>query len=148
MAPSVGAKLQEAASEMNLNTRFGRMEMAVEKIAPKERDDWAKRHKAWGGRIRIADTEMAGTRIVSEGEADVTVRVAWYRQDEQELRTTTVKQKWKDVNGEWKLVGEARLDGDVGLLGEPPAAGAAPAASGPAPRAQFPTVRIGNDAED
>ena len=140
LAPSPTAKLQEAAQETNINTRFGRMEMAVDYIAPKERDEWAKRHKWWGGKIRIADAEMAGTHLTSDSEAEVTVRVAWYRQDEQELRTTGIRQKWRDLNGQWKLVGEAWLDGDVGLLGEP-VVFETPAVERPA--AQFPTVRLG-----
>ena len=151
--PSATAKLQEASQEMNVNTRFGRMEMAVEKVAVKEREEWARRHKMWGGKIRIADTEMAGTRLTSETEADVNVKVAWYRNDEQELRVTTIKQKWKDVNGEWRLVGEVRMDGDAGLLGDvgmlaPDGAGAGAPSGAPAKRKVFPTIRIGgNDAD-
>ncbi len=152
-APSATAKLQESAQEMNVNTRFGRMEMAVEKVAIKEREEWARRHKAWGGKIRIADTEMAGTRLVSETEAEVNVKVAWYRPDEQELRVTTIKQKWKDVNGEWKLVGEVRMDGDPGLIGDAPTlpadgSGAGAPAGAPAKRKVFPTIRIGGNDGD
>lgn len=146
VAPSPQAKLQEAASEMNVNARFGRMEMAVERIAPKEREEWAKHHKGWGGKIRIADSELSGSHMTAEGEADVTVKVAWYRVEDQELRVTTLKQKWKDVNGDWKLVAEGWVEGDVGLLGEaPPPMPAAPGTNAPPSRAQFPTIRIGGE---
>jgi hypothetical protein len=148
--PSAGAKLQEASQELNVNARFGRMEMAVEHVAPTEREEFARRHRWWGGKIRIADSESAGTRITGQGEAEVTVRVAWYRPNEQELHVTTIKQKWKDVNGEWKLVGEGRADGDPGLIDdnappvEPAMSAAAPGAPPPPPQRKiFPTVRIG-----
>jgi len=144
--PSAGAKLQEASQELNVNARFGRMEMAVEHVAPAEREQFARRHRWWGGKIRIADSESAGTRVTGQGEAEVTVKVAWYRPNEQELHVTTIKQKWKDVSGEWKLVGETRTDGDPGLIDDaPPAEPAASAAPGapPPPRKIFPTVRIG-----
>lgn len=158
--PSSGAKLQEASQELNVNARFGRMEMAVQYVSAKEREEWARHHKWWGGKIRIADSEMAGTRIITDGEADVSVKVAWYRPDEQELHVSVIKQKWKDVNGEWKLVAEALLEGDPGLLGDAPpvapaaAAGSAPQAPGAAPtaappkRKSFPTIRIGASGHD
>lgn len=146
MAPNPMAKAQDVAQELNMNTRFGRMEMAIERVAAKEREEWMKRHKAWGGKIRIADTEMAGVRLPTESEAEVSVRVAWYRSDEQELRSTLVKQKFKDVDGSWQLVGETRTEGDFGLLGEPVPKEPPPAEGAPPKRAHFPVVRIG--AED
>src|SRR5690242_18084704 len=119
LTPSSGARAQEAANDFNLNTRFGRMNLAVERVAPSDRDAFAKRHGGWGGKVRIADMEMAGINPKSESEAQVTVKVAWYRPEEQELRVTTLKQTWKAPKGEWMLTGEERLDGDLGLFGEP-----------------------------
>jgi hypothetical protein len=150
--PGPGAKLQEASQEHNVNARFGRLEMAVERVDPKAREEWARRHSAWGGKVRIADTETSGTKLVGPTEGEVTVRVAWYRADEQELHVTTLKQKWKDVNGEWKLVEEARVEGEAGLIGDAapiaPPAGSADAMA-PPKRKFFPTVRIdANDAEE
>ena len=147
--PSGAAKAQDAAQELNLNARFGRMEMAVDHVAAKQRETWMQTHKLWGGKIRVADFEMAGIKTPKEGEAEVIVRIAWYRSDEQELRSTTLKQKWADVNGEFMLVGESRLDGDVGLLGEKadkpkPADPNAP----PHEPARFPTIRIGGGDDD
>jgi hypothetical protein len=150
--PSSGAKLQEASQEHNVNARFGRLEMAVERVDPKEREQWARRHAGWGNKVRIADTETSGTRLVSQTEGEVMVRVAWYRPDEQELHVTTIKQKWKDVNGEWKLVDEARVEGEPGLIGDavivaPPSS--AEPSTAPPKRKTFPTIRIGavDDAE-
>ncbi len=133
-------KLQETAQELNVNARFGRTEMALESVAANEREAFATRHKSWGGRIRLADTEMAGLVPKSDTEATVLVRVAWYRPEEQELRQTTVKQSWKVLKGSWQLAGEERADGDVGLLGE---AVVVERPIMPRENAQFPTVRIG-----
>lgn len=143
--PSAGARAQEVAQEMNVNTRFGRMELAVEHVAAKEREEYARRHKEWHGKLRIADLEMAGVKQITETAADVHVRVAWYRVEEQELRVTTVRQRWEAVKGEWMLVGEQRVDGDAGLLAEPPAKPGPEASPEPSPRrrAQFQTIRIG-----
>jgi hypothetical protein len=69
---------------------------------------------------------------------EVIVRVAWYRPDQQELRMTTLTQSWRDKDG-WQLVAERRLEGDVGLLGEPVVY---EAPRDPPSASQFPTVRL------
>jgi hypothetical protein len=137
------ARAQEAALELNLNARFGRMELAAERVAPKARDQFFDRRKAWGNNVRVADYDLTGLRMQGENDAETFVKVAWYRANEGDLRVTTLKQKWHDFKGDWKLTEEQRIDGDLGLLGEPPApaTGAAPA---PAKRSQFPTIYLGS----
>jgi hypothetical protein len=136
---SGAARMQEAAQELNLNTRFGRLELAMEHVSAKDRDAFIARHKKWGSRVRIADSELAGMHLTSKEEAEVTVKVAWYKPDEQELRLTTIRQRYRDYKGDWKLEDEQRIDGDIGLLGEPIQAVESPA---PVRQAQFPTVRL------
>jgi hypothetical protein len=143
------ARAQEASNEFNLHTRFGRMELATEKVAPEARELFAKHRAGWGSRVRIADLESAGMRMTNaeKSEAEVSVRVAWYRPDEGELRVTTLRQKWKDVRGDWRLVGEDRSDGEVGLIGEV-VQRVELGASDRTPH-QFPTVRLsGSDQAD
>lgn len=135
------ARAQEAAIELNVNTRFGRMELAAERVAPAAREAFLSRRRSWGGKIRVADYEMASFRMNGESDAETVVKVAWYRIDEGDLRVTLLKQSWRDFKGDWRLVDEQRTDGDVGLIGEPiPAAD--PAKVG-AKRAQFPTIHLG-----
>ncbi len=142
------AKAQEAALELNLNARFGRMEMAAEHISPKARDAFFERRKAWGGSVRVADYDLTGLKIIGEDDAESYVKIAWYRANEGDLRVTTVKQKWhSDAKGDWKLTEEQRVDGDVGLLGEPPVARTTAAAAAPK-RSQFPTIYLGSGAPE
>lgn len=140
------ARAQEAATELNLNTRFGRMELASEKVAPAARDAFVSRRKAWGAGVRVADYELAGLKMKGETDAEMLVKVAWYRIDQGDLRTTVLKQSWHDFKGDWKLVDESRAEGDVGLIGEamPPA----DPAKGPARASQFPTIRLGQGAPE
>ena len=140
--PTALAKAQEVAREFNEDARFGRMELTLEHVAPAARDSFAERHRAWGSGVRIADLELAGIRSRGDHDLCVFVRVAWYRPEEQELRTTTVQQDWHDTGG-WQLMAEQRVDGDVGLLGE---AVAPSQVAVPRPAARFPTVRLGGGA--
>jgi len=141
---TAGARMQEEASELNTNTRFGRMELAMERVAPSEREEFLQHRRFWGGAVRIADYELVGAKLTADEDADVTIRVAWYRADEQELRSTTVRQRWHDHKGDWLLVGESRLEGAPGLLGEQVVSDAPPA---PRVHSQFPTIRIGGDSQ-
>jgi hypothetical protein len=140
MPPGPLASAQEAAQELNLDARFGRTEVALDKVSPAARDAFAAHHRGWGTSVRVADVELAGMHAQSEHAVDILVRVAWYRPEEQELHSTTLKQAWNDKNG-WQLTSETRIEGDIGLIGEavvfvgPPPGERAPA--------QFPTVRLG-----
>jgi hypothetical protein len=137
------ARLQQASQDLNLDSRFGRNEAAIERVAPSAREQFAARHREWGNAVRVADVELAGLKEVKDGDAQVLVRVAWYSLNENDLRVTTVEQTWHDSSG-WELVGERRLDGDVGLFGEPVLFQAPP---GPRAPAQFPTITLRGPSE-
>ena len=138
------AKAQEAAMDMNVHARFGRMELATELVAPKARKEFAEHRRGWGGKVRIADTELAGLRMIDEDNAEVTVKVAWYDMALQELHVTTLRQKWHAFSGDWKLTGEERTDGLPGLMGDaPPAAAKSDGDVVAKPRnARFPAVHL------
>jgi hypothetical protein len=141
--PGPLARAREAAQELNLNARFGQNDLAMEHVAPTARDDFAARHRAWGAGIRVADVELSGMKPRGDHDVDVLVRVAWYRLEQEELLSTTVKQGWHDDGG-WKLVTEERVDGEMGLLGETVVFQAPATARTPA---QFPTLRLGQSGE-
>jgi len=131
---------QEAAQSIAENERFGRVELVLEKVAPGARADYVKTHSGWGGRITIADTELGGFHMDGDEDAELNVRVTWYNSTDLELRSTLLRQKWHGPKGNWLLMSEERIDGDIGLLGEKivvQTPDEAPA------HVQFPTVRIG-----
>jgi hypothetical protein len=136
------ARAQETVQEFNAATRYGRSDMALEHVAAAERDAFAAHHRAWGNGVRIADIEVAGIRPKPERDAEAIVRVAWYRPEQQELRSTTLKQGWRDENG-WRLVSEERLEGDIGLLSETVVYESPLEPRGPS---HFPTIRLGGGA--
>lgn len=136
--PTPIATVQQAAQDLSVDARFGRMELAIEKVAPAEREEFAARHRAWGTQIRIADIELIGTRKKSADEIRVLIHVSWYRPEENELRQTTIEQIWSNVSG-WQLAQEKRSDGDAGLLGE--SDDRAPRVDA-GPPARYPTIRL------
>jgi hypothetical protein len=142
MPPQGAALVQQTAQQFNFDTRFGRMELAMEQVSAKYADDFMKRHRHWGGAIHVTDAETVGMRMRGQDNADVTVRVGWYRVEEGELKNTLVKQKWHLYPSGWRVDAEDRLDGDIGVMGE----NVEIVAPDTTPRtAQFPTMRLGAD---
>ena len=112
-------RMQDAANDLTTATRFGRMDMAMERVGHATRDEFVRKHAGWGSSIRIADCDLSGLRLLDKEHAAVTLTVSWQRVDESELRGTQIAQKWRDDHGRWLLESEERIAGDVGLFGEP-----------------------------
>jgi hypothetical protein len=136
---------REAANDLNLNSRFDRTQMVVDRVAAKDRAEYMHTHHAWGGEVRVTDAEVAGFKMVNPNEAEVHVHVSWFFLGEGELKSTVLKQRFEDdKKGNFLLVSEERTEGDIGLLGEHFERVAAPPEMLPPPP-QFPTVRIGQN---
>jgi len=118
MSPAM--KLDDTVKETNDAARFGRTDLAVERVMPEARSAFVKRHRFWGGDVRIVDVEYGGVERMTEGEAVIIVGFGWFRPNEGVLRNTMVRQTWKNDHGRgpWYLLDEERVAGDPGLLGE------------------------------
>jgi hypothetical protein len=134
-------KLDEAVQDMNTAARFGRIDLATERVAGTVRQDFLKRHRLWGADVRIVDVEIGSVEKMTEKEAVLYVSYSWFRPTVGSLRATTVRQTWKNNDGNadtWALYEEERAGGDVGLLGEPPVVVLKPET----PKVRFETTRI------
>ncbi len=142
MPPQGAALVQQTAQQFNFDMRFGRTEIANEQVSAKYQEEFARKHRAWGGAIHVTDAETVGMKMRGQDNSDVTVRVGWYRADEGDLKTTLVRQKWHLYQIGWRLDAEERLDGDIGALGEHVEVLTPETTTH---TAQFPTVRLGTD---
>ncbi|MET0595416.1 MAG: hypothetical protein ABW133_22145 [Polyangiaceae bacterium] len=138
MAPmSPVQRMQDAANDLTTATRFGRVDMALERVSHAGRDEFLRKHAGWGNSVRIADCDLSSLRLTDKDHATVVLTVSWQRIDESELRGTQITQKWKDHSGRWLLESEERLAGDFGLLGE-----ATTVVHAPPTRTQFESIVI------
>ena len=112
------SRATDAARELNLAARFGRMDVAVGRTSAGARSSFLERRAEWGKNVRVLDVELAGMAMKNPQNAMIYVDVAWVRMDEGALRTTRVAQTWRDVDSGWELVREQRIAGDLGLFGE------------------------------
>jgi hypothetical protein len=110
-------RVTDAARELNLAARFGRMDIALGLTAENAKRTFVERHATWGDAIRVLDMELSGLAMPDPHSAWLQVDYSWMRIDESTLRKTRVAQLWQDKSG-WQLVREHRVAGDVGLFGE------------------------------
>lgn len=135
--PSPAERAGDAARELNMAARWGQVDVAAGFAADDARQEFLMRRAAWGGLVRIIDTELAGIQLEDATSATVYVDVSWVRLDETTLRVTRLEQKWTARSGGWRMVEEQRQGGDLGLFGEEVDRGGKPG-----PPARFPTTVI------
>ncbi len=117
--PSQSRRVTDAAREMNIAARFGRMDIAVEHAARGARQSFLERRADWGHNLRVLDVQLSGLKLKDLHHATVDVDISWERMNEAMLRQTRVAQLWRDTEkGGWQLVREKRVAGDIGLFGE------------------------------
>jgi hypothetical protein len=116
--PSAAQRLSESAFEFNDAARFGRMDIASEHVREIARDEFSRKHAAWGKAIRVVDFEVAKLTIRKDGDADVFVTLSWQRTDETVMRTTELAQRWTSTRGNWTIISEEEHGGDRGLISE------------------------------
>lgn len=117
--PGASERATDAARELNLASRFGRMDVALGLTSKSVRQAFVEHRAAWGKDVRILDVELGGFSMPNGDLATVEVDYSWSRNGESQLRTTRVAQEWRDAGGGFKLVRERRVAGDIGLFGEP-----------------------------
>ena len=116
--PTQASRATDAARELNLATRFGRMDVALGHTSKGAQQAFLERRTEWGKNIRIVDVELAGMAMSDETHATFQVDVAWVRVNDDTLRVTRIVQAWVDEGG-WRLAREQRGAGEIGLFGEP-----------------------------
>jgi hypothetical protein len=122
--------LSDAVHDMVDETRWGRADLAADRVAPAFRARFVRAHAGWGERIEIADLDVSAMRMARDEEsATAVLTVQWYALDTMDLATTRVRQRWERTGNHFVLAGETILAGDARLLdlAEPsPAVDAAP----------------------
>lgn len=112
-------RLMDQAQELNVASRFGRIDVASQFAHPEAQPTFLERRRTWGREIQVLDTQIAHTQVKDDNHAEVVVQIDWTRATEGLLRTTWVKQEWSNSGrGPWKLEAEKQVEGDSGLFGE------------------------------
>ena len=119
---NVGAEetLRDTILGYNEETRWNRLDLASQRVAPPYRGQFRATHYQWHERMQIADSEVLHVQIGEDrAEATSTVSVRWYDQRTMLLAETVLIQKWKRVGRSYVLVEERVGHGDGRLMALP-----------------------------
>ena len=109
--------LADAVHGMVDETRWGRAELAADRVAPAFRERFVKAHARWGQTIEIADVDLGTLRMARDEEsATAILTVSWYALDTMDLATTQIRQRWEHKGGNYVLARESVIAGDARLL--------------------------------
>ncbi|MDX2051525.1 MAG: hypothetical protein SFV15_03980 [Polyangiaceae bacterium] len=116
--PPASERATDAARQLNVAARFGRMDVALETTAPSFRAEFLRRHAQWGEGVRVLDVELAGLQMKDSSNAKINVDVSWAPANSSLLQRTRLEQTWSDLGRGFVLVRERRIAGAIGLFGE------------------------------
>jgi hypothetical protein len=109
--------LQDQVHSLNDETRWGRVDLASERVAPSYRRTFLESRVAWGRDVRIADTELNQLILATDMmSATSTIEVTWYDQRTMEVSSTVLRQHWIKRDDAFLLDRESVLAGDEALL--------------------------------
>ncbi|MEM6961970.1 MAG: hypothetical protein AAF355_09740 [Myxococcota bacterium] len=114
---SYSEKLRDNVHELNDELRWGRMDLAVTRVAPPYRVAFADMHRPWGRTIQIADLEIQSLDFGEDrSEAASIVTFRWYSETTMTLRETTIRQKWERSISGYAITEVEVIEGDPSLL--------------------------------
>lgn len=118
---STATKLRESIEGAADESRWGRLDLSVQRVHPAYRSAYMASHHDWGRGIQIADSEVLDVQLDDgEDEATSTIAVAWYSYETMTLERSLVRQRWERASGGFYLRDEEVVDGSDRLLEPPP----------------------------
>lgn len=110
-------RLGDQVHQLNDEIRWGRVDLAAQRVAPSHRRAFVRAHRAWGGMVHIADADVTNMDLgLPDGRAASFVTYSWFDERTMQLQSTTVRQLWVGEGEGYVLVGEEIIGGDEALL--------------------------------
>lgn len=115
-------QLTDQVYALNDETRWARVDLATERVAPAYRETFLMAHRMWGHDIQIADSDTTHVHISDDMQtATSLVTISWYGRSTLDLRATVLRQHWAFTGGGFALDEETVVGGDADLLDLPEA---------------------------
>ncbi len=110
-------QLSDQVYSLNDETRWGRVDLAAQRVLPAYRNAFVASRRDWGRDVAIADTEVSALVLAEDGNsATSTVEISWYDQRVMVLRGTVLRQRWAKTDAGFMLEEESVFAGDDALL--------------------------------
>jgi hypothetical protein len=100
-------KLQRAVFYFNEGIRWGRLQEVLARVDPGTEEHFLSMHKDFGEIIKVISCDVVNSKVNLEtGEAQVGVKITWYRIDEMVEHSTVVMQYWEEKDRDWVMMRE------------------------------------------
>lgn len=110
-------RLGDQVHQLNDEIRWGRVDLAAQRVAASHRRQFVQSHRGWGANIHVADADVTNMDLgLPDGRAASYVTYSWFDERAMELQSTTVRQLWVGEGEGYVLVGEEVIGGEASLL--------------------------------
>lgn len=110
-------RLGDQVHQLNDEIRWGRVDLAAQRVASSHRAAFVQRHRSWGHGVSIADADVTNMDLgLGEGRAASYVTYSWFDEQRMEVTSTTVRQIWRGEGEGFVLIDEQVIGGDERLL--------------------------------
>lgn len=103
--------LSESIRSFNDGVRWERFAVAASAIPPRQRAQFVDDMDERAADLKITDYEIIKVDSRSEREAQVQIKLSWYKSSEGTVRETHAVQTWERQGKLWLMVDETRLRG-------------------------------------
>lgn len=120
-AQTASERLRDSVVGYNDELRFGRQDLALQRVAPAHRGAFIGGHYRWGRGVEVADVEIVNVEATGEEahHAVSFVTIRWIATGTMIVRETLLRQEWSKHGGYYVLDDEMVIDGDESLLAVP-----------------------------
>jgi hypothetical protein len=106
-----GDTLVDSVRQYNDGVRWERFAVAANHVPPAERATFVDEADERARDVKITEYDVVRIDPVSDREATVQIKLAWYRDAEGTLKHTQALQTWEKHGKTWWMVDETRLKG-------------------------------------
>ncbi len=127
--------LVRESAMFNDDLRWSRFEQAARSLPADEAPLFLGRANSVVDELSFGDCDIQNVSFGTPSEtATLVVKIDWYYKRDQIVKSTTLEQRWKMVEGRWTMIKQRRLRGDRFPLVTEPVAPPAGTPSPPAPK--------------
>ena len=110
-SPRSGDTLGDSIRVYNEGVRWERFAVAAVHVPPRERSQFVDDADERSKDLKITEYDVVRVEPKGDNEAEVHVKLSWYKESEGKVRETQSLQTWERHGKTWLIVGEVRLKG-------------------------------------